>query len=127
MIDNKKLNRVFNIMAWIFFKVGFVTSIKSTIFVTANYQLPPNPPGLDRSKGRQVVAVNLPFFLPFSESLATKTLSLYKKNHFESSCLISSILSTSQIIFLMLSKSLNCHRVLAMVLMYKYEILQLLN
>jgi hypothetical protein len=54
-------------MAWIFFKVGFVTSIKSTIFVTANYQLPPNPPGLDRSKGRQVVAVNLPFFLPFSE------------------------------------------------------------
>jgi len=42
---------------------GFEKTTKPAIFVTANYQLPPNPPGLDRSKGRQVVAVNLPFFV----------------------------------------------------------------
>jgi hypothetical protein len=45
--------------------IYFEKSADFAIFASANYQLPLNPPGRERSKGRLVVAVNLPFFLPF--------------------------------------------------------------
>ncbi len=56
---------------------GFEKTTKSVNFALANYQLPPNPPGLDRSKGRQVVAVNLPFFVLLHFVFSSFTTVLY--------------------------------------------------